>query len=95
MTSNPIELIDDMLNLLNKELNKSIKLNKDIQIIQWLVAQLKNLILDLESIKIDLEAGLSLKEAGLSDVDLQERLDEYRMQINNLKSAIRNCKEIA
>jgi hypothetical protein len=96
MSSEPMQLIDDMLSLLNEEHSNCDDLNKDNQITHWLKSQLKNMIFELEAIKMDMESGVSLKEIGFfTKEDLFERLEEYKTQISNLKSALRNLKEIA
>ena len=63
--------------------------------VQWLQVQIQNLVFELNGLLSDLEAGLSLAELGFSSAhDFEERIEEIRTQVLNLKALVKTIREI-
>lgn len=58
--------------------------------LHWLERQLVNVVKQLEAMMADLESGLSIADLGFfPGEDIQDALDDFRLQIANLRSMIR------
>lgn len=96
MNTKQVELIGELLYLLGNDLTNIQNLQNNNEIVGWLSNQIRNLIFELEALKADFECGLTLAECGFfSEQDFAERLDDYTVQINNLKATLINLKGIS